>query len=190
MLRAGYGRYFDFGYTNANILFAAVNATGLGAGTVFEVNNANGIRNPNGTFFNVNDPIANIQAQNEAGGALPVNRHVASPRLKQPYTDQISVGWSHQLDPSTVVDVDYMHVEGRDIGWRPRLNARSPGRTRQAIGTAGHQPESGRHRDCHQRRQEPSRWVEPRPPPAHEPGRAGVGVVLHLAIAEHHRQQR
>jgi len=140
VLRAGYGRYFDFGYTNANILFAAVNATGLGAGTVFEVNNANGIRNPNGTFFNVNDPIANIQAQNEAGGALPVNRHVASPRLKQPYTDQISVGWSHQLDPSTVVDVDYMHVEGRDIGWRPRLNARHPGAPDRPLALLGINP--------------------------------------------------
>ena len=82
VVRAGYGRYFDFGYTNANILFAAVNATGLGAGTVFEVNNASGIRNPNGTFFSVSDPVSNIQALNEAGGALPLNRHVASPRLE------------------------------------------------------------------------------------------------------------
>jgi hypothetical protein len=127
VVRAGYGRYFDFGYTNSNILFAAVNATGVGAGTVFEVNNASGIRNPNGTFFTVNDPVSNIQALNEAGGALPLNRHVASPRIKQPYTDQISAGWSHQFDTATVLDVDYVHVRGRDIGWRPRLNARHPG---------------------------------------------------------------
>ena len=46
----------------------------------------------------VGDPITNIQAQNEAGGALPLNSHIASPRIKQPYTDQISLGWSHQLD--------------------------------------------------------------------------------------------
>ena len=50
-MRAGYGRYFDFGYTNSNILFAAINATGIGAGTVFEVNDASGIRNPNGTLL-------------------------------------------------------------------------------------------------------------------------------------------
>ena len=140
IVRAGYGRYFDFGYTNANILFAAVNATGLGAGTVFEVNNASGIRNPNGTFFSVSDPVSNIQALNEAGGALPLNRHVASPRLEQPYTDQISAGWSHQLDDATVLDVDYMHVEGRDIGWRPRLNARHPGAADRPLALLGINP--------------------------------------------------
>jgi hypothetical protein len=137
LIRAGYGRYFDFGYTNSNILFAAVNATGVGAGTVFEVNNASGIRNPNGTFFSVNDPVSNIEALNEAGGALPLNRHVASPLIKQPYTDQISVGWSHQLDAATVVDIDYVHVEGRDIGWRPRLNARHPGEATRPLAQLG-----------------------------------------------------
>ena len=137
VLRAGYGRYFDFGYTNSNILFAAVNATGVGAGTVFEVNNASGIRNPNGTFFSVNDPVSNIQALNEAGGALPLNRHVASPRLKQPYTDQISLGWSHQLDSSTVLDVDYVHIKGSDIGWRPRLNAVHPGQSARPLALLG-----------------------------------------------------
>ena len=127
VLRAGYGRYFDFGYTNSNILFAAINATGIGAGTVFEVNDASGVRNPDGSFFAVGNPISNIQSQNEAGGALPLNRHVASPRIKQPYTDQVSAGWSHQLGDLTVLDVDYVHVEGSDIAWRPRLNARHPG---------------------------------------------------------------
>jgi outer membrane receptor protein involved in Fe transport len=137
LIRAGYGRYFDFGYTNSNILFAAVNATGVGAGTVFEVNNASGIRNPNGTFFSVNDPVSNIEALNEAGGALPLNRHVASPLIKQPYTDQYSVGWSHQIDAATVFDVDYVHVEGRDIGWRPRLNARHPGEATRPLAQLG-----------------------------------------------------
>jgi hypothetical protein len=77
---------------------------------------------------------------NEAEGALPVNRHVASLRLKQPYTDQISVGWSHQLDTATVVDVDYLHVEGRDIGWRPRLNARHPGEPDRPLALRGINP--------------------------------------------------
>jgi outer membrane receptor protein involved in Fe transport len=140
LVRAGYGRYYDFGYTNSNILFAAVNATGLGAGTVFEVQNASGIRNPNGTFFKVADPVSNIESQNTAGGSLPLNRHVASPRLKQPYTDQISVGWSHELATATVLDVDYMHVEGRDIGWRPRLNAIHPGQAARPLALLGINP--------------------------------------------------
>ena len=157
VVRAGYGRYFDFGYTNSNILFAAINATGIGAGTVFEVNDASGIKNPDGSFFAVGDPISNIESQNEAGGALPLNRHVASPRIKQPYTDQISAGWSHQLGDVTVLDVDYVHVEGSDIAWRPRLNARHPGDPVRPLRRARHRSEPRGHRDRDQPWREPTR---------------------------------
>jgi Carboxypeptidase regulatory-like domain/TonB dependent receptor len=124
VIRGGWGRYYDFGYTNANILFAAVNATGVGAGTVFSVNNSGGIKNPDGSFFKVSDPISNIQSLNEAGGALPLNSHIASPRIKQPFADQTSFGWSHQLDAATAIDIDYVHSDGKDLGWRPALNQR------------------------------------------------------------------
>ncbi len=125
VFRGGWGRYYDFGYTNANILFAAVNATGIGAGTIFQVTNSNGIRNPNGTFFTVNDPITNIQSLNEINtNQLPLNSHIASPRIKQPYSDQTSFGYSRQLDASTAIDIDYVHSRGKDLGWRPALNQR------------------------------------------------------------------
>ena len=124
VLRGGYGRYYDFGYTNANILFAAVNATGIGAGTVYSVTNSNGIRTSTGAFFKVGDNVNTIAQPNEAGGALPLNSHIASPRIKQPYADQVSFGWSHQLDATTAIDVDYVHSNGRDLGWRPAINQR------------------------------------------------------------------
>jgi Carboxypeptidase regulatory-like domain/TonB dependent receptor-like, beta-barrel len=125
VIRGGWGRYYDFGYTNANILFAAVNATGIGAGQIFAVNNSNGIRNPDGSFFKVSDPISNIQSLNEVNTAqLPLNSHIASPRIKQPYSDQTSFGYSRQLDASTAIDVDYIHSRGKDLGWRPALNQR------------------------------------------------------------------
>jgi hypothetical protein len=124
VIRGGYGRYYDFGYTNANILFAAVNATGIGAGQVFSVTNSGGIKNANGTFFKVGDPISGIGQPNESGGALPLNSHIASPRIKQPFADQLSVGWSRQLDSATAVDVDYVYSKGQDLGWRPALNQR------------------------------------------------------------------
>ena len=123
----GYGRYYDVGYTNANILFAAVNATGIGAGQIFNVSNPNGIVKSNGQLFRVGDDPSTIASQNEAGGALPLNSHVASPRILQPYADQYSIGWSRQLDASTVVDIDYTHSDGRDLGWRIQLNQRNPG---------------------------------------------------------------
>jgi outer membrane receptor protein involved in Fe transport len=129
VIRAGYGRYYDVGYTNANILFAAVNATGVGAGLVFSVRNPNGIRKTDGTLFRVGDPVSTIASQNEAGGALPLNSHIASPRIRQPYSDQYSAGWSHQLNDATAVDVDYVHSDGRDLGWRIQLNQVNPGAT-------------------------------------------------------------
>jgi carboxypeptidase family protein/TonB-dependent receptor-like protein len=124
VVRGGYGRYYDFGYTNANILFAAVNATGIGAGTIYSVTNTSGIKKTDGTFFHVGDPVTSIAQPNEAGGALPLNSHIASPRIKQPYADQVSFGWSHQLDAATAVDIDYVHSNGSDLGWRPSLNQR------------------------------------------------------------------
>jgi hypothetical protein len=128
LVRAGYGRYYDFSYTNINVLGPAQNATGQGAGLIFQVNDSNGIKNPDGTFFKVSDPIGNIAAKNEVDPTkLPIGGEIASPRLKQPYTDQFSAGWSHQLDDVTVIDVDYVHSEGRDYGLRMALNQRDPG---------------------------------------------------------------
>ena len=127
VIRAGYGIYYDVSYTNASILFAAIDATGLGSGTIFSVTNSGGIRNPDGSFFRVGQPISNIASQNEAGGALPLIGHIASPRIKMPYSHQTSIGWSHQLGEATAVDVDFIRTDGRDLGWRPRPNQRVPG---------------------------------------------------------------
>jgi outer membrane receptor protein involved in Fe transport len=140
VIRAGYGRYYDVGYTNANILFAAINATGIGAGQVFSVTDPNGIRRADGQFFRVGDDISTIAHLNEAGGALPLNSHIASPRIRQPYADQYSIGWSHQLNAATVVDVDYVHSEGRDLGWRIQLNGVNPGETARRFADLGISP--------------------------------------------------
>jgi hypothetical protein len=94
---------------------------------VFSVTDPEGILKADGTPFRVGDPISTIESQNEAGGALPLNSHIAAPIIKQPYSDQFSIGWSHQLDTATVVDIDYVHSEGRDLGWRIRLNQFNPG---------------------------------------------------------------
>ena len=51
-MRAGWGIYYDYGFTNANILFPGLSAQG-GSGVVFDVNNTAGIKNPDGSFFTV-----------------------------------------------------------------------------------------------------------------------------------------
>ena len=131
LFRAGWGIYYDFGYTNANILFPGLSAQG-GSGVIFTVTNTAGIKNPDGSFFAYGQPISNIASQNQVNPAGPFfSSNVAVPRVKQPFTNQSSVGWSHELTPSTVVDVDYVHVEGKDLGVRWPLNTITPAGTRR-----------------------------------------------------------
>ena len=131
ILRAGWGIYYDFGFTNANILFPALSAQG-GSGVVFSVTNTAGIKNPDGSFFHFGQPVSNIASLNEVNPNGPFySSQVSPPQTRQPWTNQASVGWSHQLAPSTVVDVDYVHTNGHDLGVRWALNTRVNGGARR-----------------------------------------------------------
>jgi outer membrane receptor protein involved in Fe transport len=128
IVRAGWGIYTDMGYTNSNVLFPAIDATGIGSGVVFNVDNPDGIRNPDGSFFRVGQPISNIAGQNQANpNALPLIGQWLDPRLEMPYTRQTAIGWSHQLMTNTVLSVDFVRNDGRDLNTRPRLNTRPVG---------------------------------------------------------------
>jgi outer membrane receptor protein involved in Fe transport len=125
VVRGGWGIYYDMGYTNANVLFPAVDATGIGFGAVFQVNDATGIKNPDGSLYRFGQPIANIASQNQVNtSALPLFGQWLDPRFELPYTRQLAFGWSHQLSPSTVFTVDVVRNEGRDLGTRAAINAR------------------------------------------------------------------
>ena len=131
VLRAGWGVYYDFGYTNANILVPGLSAQG-GSGVIFSVNNTAGIRNPDGSFFAVGQPISNIAGLNEVNPNGPFySSNVAAPGIEQPWTSQTSAGWSHELTPTTVVDIDYVHIKGTDLGVRWPLNTRINGGARR-----------------------------------------------------------
>jgi outer membrane receptor protein involved in Fe transport len=126
IIRGGWGIYTDFGYTNSNNLFAASDATGRGFGTVFNVNNPAGILNPDGSFYRSGQSLDLIRSQNQAGGA-PLYGQWVDPRLEAPYAIQTNAGWSHELSPTTVLNVDYVNSKGRDLNFRPRVNQRIPG---------------------------------------------------------------
>jgi hypothetical protein len=130
LIRAGWGVYTDFGYTNSNVLFPAADASGSRFGTVFTANNTSGIRNPDGSFYRVGQPLTNLASQNEAGG-LPLFGQWVDPLLEQPETRQTSVGWSHELMANTVVTADYVHIEGKNLNIRPRLNTQVDGGARR-----------------------------------------------------------
>ncbi|MEN3337119.1 MAG: hypothetical protein V7647_795 [Acidobacteriota bacterium] len=127
VIRGGWGVYQDFGYTNSNALFAAIDATGQGHGPIFAVNDPKGIQKPDETLFHVGDPISSIAAQNEADPTrIPLFGQVVSPRLQQPYARQTNLGWAHQLNGSTALWVDALHIEGRDLNVRFRYNYVDP----------------------------------------------------------------
>ena len=131
LVRAGWGVYYDFGYTNANILFPGLSAQG-GSGIVFSVNDTAGIKNPDGSFFRVGDPISNIASRNEVNPNGPFySAQISGPVVRQPWSSQVSAGWSHQFDRSTVLDVDFVHVDGHDLGVRWPLNTRVNGGARR-----------------------------------------------------------
>ncbi|MGE0360270.1 MAG: TonB-dependent receptor [Vicinamibacterales bacterium] len=122
VLRGGWGIYMDMAYTNSNALFAASDASGKGFGAVVSIDNQTGIRNPDGSFYRVGQPLTNILSQNQAGGGFPLFGQFTDPRLQMPYTRQASLGYSFQLTESMVITVDGVRADGRDLNTRPRIN--------------------------------------------------------------------
>ncbi len=127
LFRGGVGRYTDFAYTNANVLFAVVGAQSS-FGTVYQVNDTAGIKNPDGSFFNVGDPLP---ANQLSATAPPLPSHVATPRIKQPYSDQANFGFSKDLGNGFALDVNGIWVRMKDLGVRPTLNVRIDGGSRR-----------------------------------------------------------
>jgi outer membrane receptor protein involved in Fe transport len=128
VVRGGFGIYMDMAYTNANVLFPASDATGKGFGTVINIDDPAGIKNPDGSFYQIGQPIANIISQNQADtSTIPLFGQWLDPRLQMPYTRQTSAGWSHQLSSTMVFSADFVRADGRDLNSRPRLNVRPVG---------------------------------------------------------------
>jgi hypothetical protein len=140
VIRAGWGIYMDMAYTNSNGLFAAFDAQGA-FGTVLNVSDPNGIRNADGSFYRVGQSVSNIASQNQANpNALPLYGQWLDPRLEMPYTRQLAAGWSHQLSPSTVVTLDFVRSDGRNLNSRPRINVYTPGTRTRRLTFLGLQP--------------------------------------------------
>src|SRR4029077_20129955 len=76
VFRGGVGRYYDFAYTNANILFAVIGAQSS-FGSIYLNNNTAGIRNADGSLFEVGQPLPANQLTTLR---TPIPSHVATPR--------------------------------------------------------------------------------------------------------------
>lgn len=123
LLRGGYGIYYDFPYTNATILFPTA-AVLSNYGVAYNVANPDGIRNPDGSFFQPGDPLPPNQLPGTA--AFPPNE-VASPTLATPYSRQISLGYSWQVNNWLGINAEAVTIDYRDIPFRFRANPFVPG---------------------------------------------------------------
>jgi outer membrane receptor protein involved in Fe transport len=128
LLRGGWGIYYDFPYTNATILFPAA-AVQSNYGVIYNHNNQNGIRNPNGTLFQPGQPLcigpsppANCLPNQLPGADIPPPNEVASPTLATPYAAQGSLGYSWQVNNWLGLNIEAVRINYRDIPYRFRAN--------------------------------------------------------------------
>jgi hypothetical protein len=122
LLHGGWGLYYDFPYTNATILFPAA-AVQANYGVVYNVNNSNGIRNADGTFFQPGQPLPPNGIP--SASVFPPNE-VASPTLATPYSAQGSLGYSWQATSWLGLNIEAVRINYRDIPYRFRANPVDP----------------------------------------------------------------
>jgi hypothetical protein len=122
LLRGGWGKYYDFPYINATVLFPAL-AVQSNYGVVYNVTDPNGIKNPDGSFFKPGDPLPPNQLP---GLAAIAPNDVASPNLATPYSRQTSLGYSWQVNDWLGVNVEGVDIAYRDIPFRFRANPIDP----------------------------------------------------------------
>ncbi len=122
ILRGGVGRFFDFPYSNATVLFPAM-AVQSNFGTVYDHLDPAGIKNPDGTYFQPGQPLPPNQLTNP-GVSAP--NDVASPTLKPPYSNQASLGYSWQVTSWLGLNLEAVKAQYRDLPFRFRANPIDP----------------------------------------------------------------
>lgn len=125
IIRGGAGRYYDFPYTNANILFPASAVQSL-YGPIYNYEDDNGIKNANGTYFRPGiDPLP----PNQLSGNLSdrTTRELAMPTVaKAPYSDQVSLGYSTEVSPTLGLNFEAVSSRYHDIPYRFRADPIDP----------------------------------------------------------------
>jgi Carboxypeptidase regulatory-like domain/TonB dependent receptor len=128
LLRGGWGRYYDFPYTNATILFPALSVQS-NFGVVYQVTDDGkdprgpGIHNPDGSLFRPGDPLPPNQLP---GLDKTAPNEVASPTLATPYSQQASLGYSWQVNDWLGLNFEAVDIAYRDIPFRFRANPIDP----------------------------------------------------------------
>jgi len=118
IVRAGWGIYYDFPYTNATILFPALSVQSANYGIIYTYADPNGIRNADGTFFRPGiDPLPPNQ-----GAAQIFPREIATNTFESPESTQTSLGYSWQASDWLGLTFDLVNVKYDKIPYRFRAN--------------------------------------------------------------------
>jgi Carboxypeptidase regulatory-like domain/TonB dependent receptor-like, beta-barrel len=118
ILRGGVGIYAGFPNGVTTKAFPSIPLHGR-FGPVYSNVNQTGIRNPNGSFFRVGDPLPPNQIVNLT---LPVFDEIAAPNLEIPQSNQYALAVAHEISPSWVAEAGYIRVETRKNTMRYRAN--------------------------------------------------------------------
>ncbi len=121
-VHGGWGIYYDFPYVNATLLFPA-SAVQSNYGVVYNVHDSAGIKNADGSFFTVGQPLPPNQLP---GADIPPPNEVASPTFKTPFSRQASVGVSSQVTDWLGLSLDLANLEYRHLPYRFRGNPIDP----------------------------------------------------------------
>ena len=133
MVRGGWGKYYDFPYTNATILFPTA-AVQSNFGTSYLHVNSAGIRNPDGSLYRVGQPLPVNQLGNIS---RPIPNEVASPNIEAPESTQMSLGVSTEITNAIGVTLDLVSIRYRNIPFRFRANPIVPGSTQRRFNQYG-----------------------------------------------------
>jgi hypothetical protein len=122
LIRGGLGRYYDFPYTNATILFPASAVQSL-FGPIYNFEDPTGIKNADGTFYRPGQPLP-------PGHSIPLTDHttreLAAPNLRAPYSDQTSIGYSTEINNALGLNFEIVSARYHDIPFRFRANPIDP----------------------------------------------------------------
>ncbi len=133
IIRGGLGRYYDFPYTNANILFPASAVQSL-YGPIYDNENPNGIKNADGTFYQPGQPLP----PNQISGQLSdrTTRELATPQVaKAPYSDQASLGYSMEVSQTLGLNFEAVSARYHDIPYRFRADPIDPATGKRQFST-------------------------------------------------------
>jgi hypothetical protein len=122
ILRAGVGRFYDFPYSNATMLFPAM-AVQSNYGVVYNVGDPHGIKNADGTYFQPGQTLPPNQLQ---GADVSPPNEIASPTMKPPSSDQATLGYSWQVNQWLGINAEAVSIAYRDIPFRFRANPTDP----------------------------------------------------------------